>query len=248
MRYDDDKTVKQKMDALDTLTGGIVYGREDAWERLQQRMDKKPVKRRAAWYGIAASVLLLIGIVSFWQHTPGKTDVASEHIAVQKTTDNSTIATALPATNNTVADTNEVAGIAPHLATVVPGPSTNNSRLAHRDSVLPVIVNNDTVVSKPVVAVVAAPVIKQPMRVLHINDLDGEGTLQQPAKSVTAQAINNRSIAKITVVHLNDLVREVPQQVQEEHSIKYVATNRPLLIGTNYMAHTSLRIKINTQN
>ena len=103
-------------------------------------------------------------------------------------------------------------------------------------------------VSKPVVAVVAAPVIKQPMRVLHINDLDGEGTLQQPAKSVTAQAINNRSIAKITVVHLNDLVREVPQQVQEEHSIKYVATNRPLLIGTNYMAHTSLRIKINTQN
>ena len=201
MRYDDDKTVKQKMDALDTLTGGIVYGREDAWERLQQRMDKKPVKRRAAWYGIAASVLLLIGVFSLWYRVPEKT---VGHVAAQTPVNNKDTIPVSPAINNTGVDNKDEVNIAPHLMAPVTGPYINRHATAQTDTTTPVIIQ-DPIAGKQVAVNTIDPVIKQPMRVLHINDPDGEGVVIQPsAKPLMAR---KTEIAGTTtkVIHINEL-------------------------------------------
>lgn len=55
----EDKLIKQKMDELGTLSGGIVFGKEEAWEKLQTRLDKKRAKRIPVRYWLAAAAVLL---------------------------------------------------------------------------------------------------------------------------------------------------------------------------------------------
>ena len=59
--------LKSRIDELDTLSGGIVFGKEEAWDKLQSRLDRKPAVKfpfpilRAA----AALVVLLLGAWAF---------------------------------------------------------------------------------------------------------------------------------------------------------------------------------------
>ncbi|MES2701699.1 MAG: hypothetical protein V4649_03620 [Bacteroidota bacterium] len=55
-----DETIRQQLEAMDTLGGGIVYGKEEAWEKLQERMDGKPKRKIGLYYGMAAAVVLVM--------------------------------------------------------------------------------------------------------------------------------------------------------------------------------------------
>ena len=57
-----DKLVTNKMASLDTLSGGIVFGKEEAWEKLQARMDGKPAHRIAWKYVLALAAILLVAV------------------------------------------------------------------------------------------------------------------------------------------------------------------------------------------
>jgi hypothetical protein len=39
-----DKQIQDKLEGLNALEGGIVYAKEEAWDKLQSRMDK-PAKK-----------------------------------------------------------------------------------------------------------------------------------------------------------------------------------------------------------
>ncbi len=74
MKYTEgDQITKQKMEALGTLDGGIVFGREEAWEKLQRRLDKKPAKKIVLkWWLAAAAVLLIIIFCAGLLYIPSK--------------------------------------------------------------------------------------------------------------------------------------------------------------------------------
>ena len=59
-KNDGDQILRQKMEELGTLDGGIVFGREEAWDKLQSRMDKKPALVMPIKIRMAAAAVLMI--------------------------------------------------------------------------------------------------------------------------------------------------------------------------------------------
>jgi len=55
-----DKIVQEKIGSLSPLSGGIVFGKEEAWEKLQARMERKPARRMPLKYWLAAAAVLLL--------------------------------------------------------------------------------------------------------------------------------------------------------------------------------------------
>src|SRR6185437_14862572 len=80
-----DKMISEKLDGLDTLSGGIVFGKEEAWDKLQARLEKKPVRiiPLRTWLAAAAVLLLMMGTVGFYFY-PAK-QVAQTEVKKQLT-------------------------------------------------------------------------------------------------------------------------------------------------------------------
>ena len=58
-----DKLLREKINMIDPLSGGIVFGKEEAWGRLQQRMEHKPAKRIKLYYQMAAVAATLVQFI-----------------------------------------------------------------------------------------------------------------------------------------------------------------------------------------
>ncbi len=64
-----EERIRTKVEQMDTLQAGIVYGKEDAWDRLQARLDAKPARKSLPWYKItaaAAALLLIAGTACYF--------------------------------------------------------------------------------------------------------------------------------------------------------------------------------------
>lgn len=59
-----EEQIKQNLDSLDTLQAGIVFGREDAWDKLQARLDAKPIRKPFPIFRIAAAAALVLVLVT----------------------------------------------------------------------------------------------------------------------------------------------------------------------------------------
>ena len=59
-----EEQVKQKIESLTTLQAGIVFGHEDAWDKLQARLDAKPVRKPFPVFRLAAVAALVLGIIT----------------------------------------------------------------------------------------------------------------------------------------------------------------------------------------
>jgi len=55
-----DKDIREKMESLTPLSGGIVFGKEEAWDKLQARIERKPARRILLSYRMAAAAALLL--------------------------------------------------------------------------------------------------------------------------------------------------------------------------------------------
>jgi hypothetical protein len=215
-----DMQVAEKIAKLDTLGAGIVFGKEEAWDKLQARMDKRPVRviPLRYWGAVAAVLLLFIGIIA-WYRSP------VEEVAVRQSEINKTqivpppaVAplkqeTQLPAKANTI-----------KMKTVVPGRNINvaNEKIQQLAVIVPPsIMPEEHVVEEVAIVNVPAPLTPvQPMKIIHINDLE-HGSYNSLPASGTAPGI---ALNKLPVAHINELEREAVE-------VKEILKNNRMTFG-----------------
>ncbi len=200
-----DNVMKEKLGSLDTLSGGIVYGKEEAWEKLQGRLDAKPAKRMSLKYSMAAALLLLLGIAGFYLRTTEKTNTP---VQITK------------ATTSQQSMKLQTAALQPE--TMVVHTSVNNNHTEKQKRNTPKVPHTsgvwDTSVAAepktPVAPVVViqtspAPVIPKPtrMKVVHINELDREDEQQNAQQNIAAN-VPALDVSKLPKVHINDVIHE----------------------------------------
>ena len=215
-----DMKVAEKISKLDTLGAGIVYGKEEAWDKLQARMDKKPTRLVPLRYRAAAAAMLLlfVGIVA-WYRTPEKeVAVRSNEIIKTPVAAQPPIA---PLQQQTQTPEKEITIRMKHAAPV----RSNNAR-KEDISKITIIQPAPAAQEQQNAAVVAvvnipAPVTPvNPMKVIHINDLENGGYKSLPAAG-SPQGI---ALNKLPVVHINELEREAVE-------VKEIMKNNRMTFG-----------------
>jgi hypothetical protein len=199
-----DKVLMEKLGSLDTLSGGIVYGREEAWEKLQGRLDARPAKRIVLKYSLAATVLVLLGITGFYFY-PTKENVNAKTQIAKSVTSQPVPAAATPKTETTA------------LYTSVNRKETriqkrNGLQVSHTSRVwdTSVAAEPKTPVA-PVVVIQTSPATAAPkpmhMKVVHINELNSEDEPQNVQQNIAAST-TALDVRKLPKVHINDVVHE----------------------------------------
>ncbi len=71
-----DKMISEKLNRLDALEGGVVYGKEAAWEKLQGKLEQKPaiIFQPRVW--LAAACVLIVAIVGSYMFLHSKSEIA----------------------------------------------------------------------------------------------------------------------------------------------------------------------------
>ncbi len=222
-----DKEVKEKLESLNPLSGGIVFGKEEAWDKLQARMDKKPARKIAFSYRLAAAAVLLlcVSVIGYYFY-PEKQIASSQPLNPITTPDTEhTVVSTTAIEPVTIAEQEKETDIT-HIKKDVP-----HARFVVREQPITIAPEPavDTVIPEPITVVnvpkkPAAPPIKK-MRVVHINDLghaeDGA------AETVVAYAGPTLDISKMKVVSLYDIQREESAHRREEEVMAIVRINRP---------------------
>lgn len=253
------KNVKDKIDKMAPLSAGIVFGKEEAWDKLQARMDK-PAKRIALkpWLAAAAVLLLMVTVITAYYNIPAEQEIVKEEpkkmintprppdvpLPVVQATESSSPAIHIPVREGKdkrpiaheqekqIIQTEQV-----QVAEAIPASAPVDE----------VLVMNNTTPALP---------SKIPTKVAHINELDNHANPTSAFASNYASPVN---IKKLRVVHLNDVV-------QQEYTLQTIIRDNSLRIGQlyfikpGYMYNTpgeplinqrydnSLNIKINIQN
>jgi hypothetical protein len=209
-----DKEIKKKFESLDTLAGGVVYGKEEAWEKLQGRLDAKPAKRISLRYRLAAAAVLLLGVIVFMTY-----DRPAQRLAVKQpdvTMDQPVLQE--PAGKNE----QQIAMQSPHIKTV-PKPIVSKHQALHETKTIankalssstpqPVLTTttNEQSIPQPdkkeATATVPAVAVKTPMKVIHINDLERNTHTQ--AIPNTGNNVAALDMKKMPVVHIRDVEKE----------------------------------------
>ena len=166
---DSDKVLRDKINGLKHVPDSPV-DKDAAWSKLQMRMDHKPARPvRWYYYGMAASLVLLIALVFIYnQH--GETSIASATTtAVNKPHD--TMGKTTPAVLSTeVKDINHIkptlhSRTAAHVMPVRTEP--NEGIVIEREEIATAITIQDTELVRPIA-------VNNKMKVLHINEVTNE--------------------------------------------------------------------------
>ncbi len=199
-----DNVLKEKLNSLDTLSSGIVFGKEEAWDKLQARMDK-PAKVISFKYWMAAAAILLLLVTIFFafnnntptnevvknntpQHTVPANNTATPHAEQPAITLEKNIHAI---THRTIKHT------AIKVEKQTTQPNTEEIQIVQAPVVETPVIENITPVANTTVVAVS----KIPTKVVHLNDL-----VNEPAKSEPALTANKPfKIINGQVIHLNDL-------------------------------------------
>ena len=198
--------VRNKMEGLNALESGIVFGKEDAWEKLQQRMERKPamvipMKRIAA---VAAVLLLIVSIFLVYNrpakvvsivatkplHAPGKGAAVQPQVPMPQK-DAAAIVIATKAKNYKMVVSQGKERPQPQSAPVTSAVSGSERLVA---------TTNTTPQPEP------QPQSAKKMRVVHVSELSG-GANEEPAATTNAM-YTSVDITKLPVVHINDVIHE----------------------------------------
>ncbi len=224
-----DSQIKEKMESLDALSGGVVFGKEEAWERLQERMDKKPALLfRFRYAAVAALLLVLISIGVIRYDSQEKiadnlplnnttTPIVSEQgTAVYNTTDSQPRVITMPTPMES-----EPALFVQHEPLLDKLPQGVVVPMPVAQLQLPQI--NPTVAE---VNIELHPKLNlKNMRVVHINDLNAGYTPEQEDMYVYDGP--KLDISKMKVVSIYDIQQEGQTSVYEEGMLTMMRINRP---------------------
>ena len=252
--------ISEKLDGLDTLGGGIVFGKEEAWDKLQARLERKPVRVMPIriWLAAAAVLLLMMGTVGFYYHSTKEVAQTGIKKQLQQQSSPAYAATTPPAnTPNNTAEKQIPVNIATthnesrHIASV---PPIINDEMLPSIGVIPPntvigqqednrISNHDEMQTLPVIA---------QMKVVHINELGNAEPQTAPAPVYTPLVLNNN------VVNLNDLTDEdnnnnrLLQNVATHHeafavNFSFMSTRQQegAYEANNETTHNHLKLKLN---
>ncbi len=233
MKTGTEKILKDKIDSLGTLSGGIVFGKEEAWDKLQTRMDA-PAKRVALlpWFSAAAVLLVLITIFAVYNSTTSNLSISKNKIETSTKANIPSVATAseMPEGNQTK---NSVVPAQPlpqqpiakktekQIPPVEPKVEITNEVVAETIPENLPVAPKTTAITEPVHP------SKIPTKVVHVSELGN------PAKEPPQQTFNNNTasvdVKKIPVVHLNDLTKQKDLINQFEGRMKdNIAVSIPL--------------------
>lgn len=211
----DDK-IRISLEGLDTLKAGIVYGRDDAWDKLQARMEQQPRKKIALYYKVAAAAAAMLilavgtcvwllqprqsGTPGISHHAAGNATPQGEKTVVKKD------AAATPASILTASPANE---LHPQHMIITATPVTRHEE---KENEAIVKVDSEPVLHAPAEMpqiAVAAPAKK--MKIVHINELNSQpkddGDITQNYQNPFPHVV-----FKMKVVHINELGQPVRQE------------------------------------
>jgi hypothetical protein len=221
-----DKQIQDKLEGLNALEGGIVYAKEDAWDKLQSRMDK-PAKKiwilpaRLA----AAAVLLLMACAGGYYYM---TDTSDNKITVAQPTTLDTQAVIELVTVKQIP--------APEIALPIKTTKTNKRkydkphiRISTKQPEIITIQPNPQPQPETIATVdtqaIPEPTTAPKIRVVHINNLGKPITDdERPAYVYNGPRLD---ISKMKIVSINDVQRYEMMHQQEEDMIRMVRINRP---------------------
>lgn len=198
--------IRMKVEPIDTLQAGIVYGKEDAWDRLQARLDTKPVRKPLPWHKLtaaAAALLLVTGTGYFLLMNVGNAHLHGARSSYQGAlSDAENIV--LPKTTETYITTPIVTDtyttISVHTAPSTIAPRQEQPQIM-KDDPSPVIIAEEK----------HAPVAPPKMKVVHINELG-----QQEDNSAHYAWEERNPFPHVQfpmkVIHINDIGRPLTQE------------------------------------
>jgi len=200
------ETIAQKLDGLDTLSAGIVYGKEDAWDKLQGRIEQKPGRKLAWRWMAAAAILLLLVCISLLYNTPQEQAIAN----VQPTKEQEPMKQSAPAVAKKPIQTVRSEMLPAVRNRETPKVALQTTQPVVQPQVAP---KTDEIANEPTAALPkenepAPPVavIKQPMKIYHVSDLErGAAPTQQPAVAATGE---NMDLQSLPTLHINDVIHQ----------------------------------------
>lgn len=218
----EDSLIREKTGNLSPLGAGIVFGKEEAWDKLQARMDKPAAKVIPLRYWMsAAAVLLLFVTVMMFYYRPGRELV--------KQIDKGQEVAPLSATPEVLNPQPQ-----PQVTAIAKENATANEGIDHKKKVntikkqqsvlqpeiakvqiaevsVPEMPLNEVAVA--VVSIAPAVPVKAHMKVVHVNDVDMEAVKQ--GQAVAAVLVPEPVLRNNQVVHLNDVTAQ--QQAMNEY-------------------------------
>ena len=259
-----DEAIREKIESLTTLQSGVVYGREDAWEKLQVRLEAKPVRKSTAWYWLAAAAILLIvvSITIMWIRPETNGIVKKENQPILKTVkDNNREPQTIAAPSTQSIATPETLVIKTIMPLKKPAIFVKNSP---GTVALPVAnYNPSPEVQVPLPAeapVTATPVavkkMAKPMRVIHINELENDA----PEESLVNEIPKGNpslvlALSKMPVVHINDVMKMEGEENRMRYEMNpptyvipfikpFYANRKSLYEDAGPVSHNSLKITL----
>lgn len=222
-----DQLTREKIESLDTLSGGIVFGKEEAWTKLQARMDKKPARKAPLQYWLAAAAVLLVmisaGAVYFY---PQREVTKSKKVIPVK--ENISIVTIQQPGLPAIVQKAEI--ILPEENAAKPGKvypaktkvaenkkpaiEQETKKPAEENAIMKMAVSDSAMLNKQITP---ALTINNRMKVVQINELDAE----DKEKDNQVILVGNMYLKNLAVVHINDVVREEyqAQQLRQENRL-----------------------------
>jgi hypothetical protein len=220
-----DKQIQDKLEGLNALEGGIVYAKEEAWEKLQKHMDQPKRKVWAIPYRLAAAAVLLLMVSAGGYYY--LTNTTDNKLTVKQITTRDTMIATVPATiaatpsqeiqlqtNSNISHVRkydtphiQLTTKTPEIITIQPNPQPEPETIT-------------TVDTKAIPEPTTAP----KMRVVHINNLGKPITDdERPAYMYNGPKLD---ISKMKVVSINDVQRYEMMYQNEEEMTRMVRMSR----------------------
>lgn len=203
-----EEKIRMMIEPIDTLQAGIVYGKEDAWDRLQVRLDAKPVRKAIPWYRISAvaAALLLTITISYYFLTDDNTDLPHGACSSYSGALSDARYITLPQTpgSNTITPIQDsYPPISVHIAPAHPLPHHEEPQKTDNEP-LPVVVEEDTPAPQ-------LPPAAPKMKVVHINELGQRGESDEHYAWEEKNPFPHVQF-RMKIIHINDLGRPLTQE------------------------------------
>jgi hypothetical protein len=221
---DDDKLLKEKLESLSPLQGGIVFGKDEAWDRLQARLDKKPLALPLARWKMAAAaaVLLLLTGGVIWRITCVQNDVPTTGpVAAQP---------AAAAAHTAAVQAPATAGPGPQAALQAPAIAEMH-HIVKTEPAAPqpgITITTDTYTAPLVVAPAPAPittaVAQKEMEVVSIGDLERINIDRHSAARAQPRVAAHADFNKMPVNYIGDV-----EQAEQEVEVLARQTRKPII-------------------
>lgn len=221
-----DEKIRARIAEIDSLQAGIVYGKEEAWDKLQARMETRPRRKVVLLYRLAAVAAAMVFVVVLAIRYSGHEELNT----VTRSSEQATVIThpAMTVVQDDHAMQVEVKQpVVQHTRTspVISSPAPIVPESPRETLPVTALTPQDTVA-----ALAATVKPKAAMPVVHINELYAE-----PRPQYTYRDSNPFPHVqfRMKIVHINELGRPLRDEDYMKDIDKYTVQHTPLLRRDN---------------